>query len=127
MGVGVPSGDRGVGGAFDRPGQDGLFAIPTLRNVARTAPYMHDGSLATLEEVVEFYRRGGGRPLGVEPGRIHEHVRPFEIGDDEARDLVAFLHALTAESARPAVPETVPSGLPVLAERRVASHEESRP
>jgi cytochrome c peroxidase len=127
MGVGVPSGDRGVGGAFDRPGQDGLFAIPTLRNVARTAPYMHDGSLATLEEVVEFYRRGGGRPLGVEPGRIHEHVRPFEIGDDEARDLVAFLHALTDESARPAVPETVPSGLPVLAERRVASHEESRP
>jgi len=127
MGIGVPSPDRGVGGAHGRPGQDGLFAIPTLRNVARTAPYMHDGSFATLEEVVDFYRRGGGRPLGVEPGRIHEHVRPFEIGDDEARDLVAFLRALGDESARPATPARVPSGLPVLAARRIASHEESRP
>ncbi|MBW2314651.1 MAG: cytochrome-c peroxidase [Deltaproteobacteria bacterium] len=127
MGVGVPSSDRGIGGAHGRPGQDGLFAIPTLRNVAVTAPYMHDGSLATLDEVVAFYRKGGGRPLGVEPGRIHEHVRPFDIRDDEARDLIAFLHALTDESARPETPAAVPSGLPVLRERRFASSEETRP
>jgi cytochrome c peroxidase len=127
MGIGVPSDDPGIGGAHGRPGQTGLFAVPTLRNVARTAPYMHDGSLATLEEVVEFYRRGGGRPLGVDPGRIHEHVRPFEIRDDEARDLVAFLRALTDESARPEPPAAVPSGLPVLDGARLASHQENRP
>jgi cytochrome c peroxidase len=124
MGIGIPSDDPGVGGAHDRPGQTGLFAVPTLRNVARTAPYMHDGSLATLEEVVDFYRKGGGRALGVEGERIHEHVRPFAIRDDEAADLVAFLHALTDESSRPATPEAVPSGLPVLGERRFVAREE---
>lgn len=113
MGVGVPSEDDGVGGHTGVDAQRGLFAVPTLRNVARTAPYMHDGSLATLEEVVDFYRQGGGRALGVEPSRVHEHVRPFDIRDDEARDLVAFLRALTDESERPEVPEAVPSGLPV--------------
>ena len=127
MGIGVPSQDPGIGGAAGRPGQTGLFAVPTLRNVARTAPYMHDGSLATLEEVVEFYRQGGGRPLGVDGDRIHEHVRPFEIRDDEAADLVAFLNALTDESSRPATPEAVPSGLPVLGERRFVAREEDRP
>ncbi|NNL67926.1 MAG: cytochrome-c peroxidase, partial [Myxococcales bacterium] len=127
MGIGVPSDDPGIGGAHQRPGQNGLFAVPTLRNVALTAPYMHDGSLATREEVVDFYRQGGGRELGVAPGRIHEHVRPFEIRDDEAADLVAFLRALTDESARPTVPEAVPSGLPVLATRSFPNAEENRP
>ena len=127
MGIGVPSDDLGIGGAHDRPGQAGLFAIPTLRNVARTAPYMHDGSMATLEEVVDFYRKGGGRPLGVDPDRVHEHVRAFDIRDDEARDLVAFLSTLTDESSRPETPEAVPSGLPVLGERRLVAREEIRP
>lgn len=117
VGVGVPSDDPGVGGATGNPALRGAFGVPTLRNVARTAPYMHDGSLETLEDVVEFYRRGGGRALGVEPARIHEHVRPFEIRDEEAADLVAFLRALTDESARPETPERAPSGLPVLAPR----------
>jgi len=127
MGIGVPSDDPGIGGANGRAGQRGLFGIPTLRNVAKTAPYMHDGSIATLDDVVGFYRKGGGRPLGVEPGRIHEHIRPFDIRDDEARDLVAFLNALTDESARPETPMAVPSGLPVLGERRLASTQEERP
>jgi cytochrome c peroxidase len=127
MGIGVPSDDPGIGGAHGRPGQTGLFAVPTLRNVARTAPYMHDGSMATLEEVVDFYRKGGGRALGVDGDRIHEHVRAFEIRDDEAADLVAFLHALSDESSRPEVPEAVPSGLPVLGERRFVAREEDRP
>jgi len=127
MGIGVPSPDPGIGGANGRPGQTGLFGIPTLRNVAKTAPYMHDGSLATLADVVEFYRKGGGRPLGVAPDRIHEHVRPFDIRDDEARDLVAFLNTLTDESARPETPDAVPSGLPVLGARRLAPIQEKRP
>jgi cytochrome c peroxidase len=117
MGIGVPSPDDGVGALSAVDAQRGQFAVPTLRNVARTAPYMHDGSIATLEEVIEFYREGGGRTRGVADARIHEFVRPFAISDVEARDLVTFLRALEDESARPPTPARVPSGLPVLAAR----------
>jgi cytochrome c peroxidase len=113
LGVGVPSRDPGVGGVTGEPAERGLFGVPTLRNVARTAPYMHDGSLPTLAAVVDFYRRGGGRALGVPAGRIDGQVRAFSISDAEAADLVAFLGALSDESASPPLPERVPSGLPV--------------
>jgi cytochrome c peroxidase len=113
LGVGVPSPDPGVGGVTGEPAERGLFGVPTLRNVARTAPYMHDGSLPTLAAVVDFYRRGGGRALGVPAGRIDGQVRAFSISDAEAADLVAFLAALSDESASPPVPERVPSRLPV--------------
>jgi cytochrome c peroxidase len=76
---------------------------------------MHDGSLATLEDVIAFYRLGGGLARGVPAARLHEFVRPIAMTDEGAADLVAFLRALTDESARPAIPERVPSGLPVLA------------
>jgi len=112
LGIGVPSPDPGVGGVTGEPAERGLFAVPTLRNVARTAPYMHDGSLPTLAAVVDFYRRGGGRALGVPAGRIDGQVRALSISDAEAADLVAFLGALSDESASPRVPERVPSGLP---------------
>jgi cytochrome c peroxidase len=124
VGIGVPSRDDGVGALSGVAAQRGQFAVPTLRNVAQTAPYMHDGSLATLEAVVGFYRRGGGRALGVEAARVHEHVRAFEIGDDEAAALVAFLRALSDDSASPHIPEAVPSGLPVLSPRPGADHPE---
>ncbi len=121
MGVGVLSADDGVGGVTGVDAQRGQFAVPTLRNGALTAPYMHDGSLPTLRSVVDFYRAGGGRALGVESNRIHEHVRAFDISDGEAADLVAFLESLTDESARPGVPPRVPSGLPVLETGRTAT------
>lgn len=121
FGLGLPSADDGIGALSGVAVQRGLFGVPTLRNVAATAPYMHDGSLATLEEVVDFYRKGGGRALGVDPARIHEFVRAFEIRDDEAADLVAFLRSLSDESQAPMPPAVVPSGLPVLAERFSAS------
>jgi len=76
---------------------------------------MHDGSLATLEDVIAFYRAGGGLAKGVPAARVHEFIRPIAMSDAEARDLAAFLRTLTDESARPRVPERVPSGLPVLA------------
>jgi len=116
-GIGVPGPDPGVGGVRGTPAQRGFFRVPSLRNVARTAPYMHDGSLATLEEVVRFYAEGGGRSRGVDPARIDGQVRAFELQDDQVEALVAFLGALTDESARPPVPAAVPSGLPVLAPR----------
>jgi cytochrome c peroxidase len=113
LGIGVPSPDPGAGGVSGEAAQHGLFGVPTLRNVTRTAPYMHDGSLPTLRAVVDFYRRGGGRAHGVPAQRIDGQVRAFAIRDDEADDLVAFLGALSDESASPRVPERVPSGLPL--------------
>lgn len=68
----------------------GAFRTPTLREVGRTAPYMHDGSLATLEAVVDFYDRGG-RPYPA----LDSAIRPLGLDDSERAALVAFLRALT--------------------------------
>ncbi len=68
----------------------GAFKTPTLREVARTAPYMHDGSLASLEDVVEFYARGGNANPALDP-----EVRPLTLDAADKRALVAFLRALT--------------------------------
>jgi cytochrome c peroxidase len=68
----------------------GRFKTPTLREVARTAPYMHDGSLKTLEDVVEFYNQGGR----ANPGLDFE-IRRLNLSPEEERALVAFLSALS--------------------------------
>lgn len=91
---------------------DGAFKAPTLRNIALTAPYMHNGAFNTLEEVVDFYAKGGGRDAGVE--NVDIHVLGFELTDQEKADLVAFLYALTDESNLPEIPTSVPSGLEVV-------------
>ena len=78
------------------PEDRGRFKTPTLRGVALTAPYMHDGSLANLEAVVEFYRRGGRANENLDP-----LLAPLEMTDADAKNLVAFLRALSrsAEAA----------------------------
>ncbi len=70
----------------------GNFKTPTLREVARTAPYMHDGSLATLEDVVEFYD-GGGRPNP----NLDPEIRPLRLSPAEKQHLVAFLRAFSGQ------------------------------
>jgi cytochrome c peroxidase len=70
----------------------GAFKTPTLREVARTAPYMHDGSLATLEEVVEYYDRGGN----ANPHLDSQIVR-LSLSAEEKRTLVAFLKTLSGK------------------------------
>lgn len=89
------------------------FKVPTLRNVALTAPYMHNGRFQTLEEVIDFYAAGGGKGQGLELPNLDDKIRRFKLSDQERKDLVAFLHALTDESKKPEIPERVPSGLPV--------------
>ena len=74
----------------------GRFKTPTLRGVALTAPYMHDGSLATLEDVVEFYRQGGN----ANP-HLDARLEPLELTDREAASLVAFLRALSRVAEGP--------------------------
>jgi parallel beta-helix repeat protein len=109
--IGVPSDDPGRAGVV-ADGLQGAFKVPSLRNVALTAPYMHDGSMETLEEVVDFYSKGGGRAHGAE--QVDVFVNAFDLTDQERADLIAFLHALTDESRLPAIPAAVPSGLPVV-------------
>lgn len=75
------------------PNDRGKFKVPTLRNVAVTAPYMHDGSLQTLEEVVAHFNEGGaGNALQ------HPAVRPLNLTENEQAQIVAFLDALTDET-----------------------------
>ena len=93
-------------------GLDGAFKAPTLRNIALTAPYMHNGVFATLEEVVDFYAKGGGRDDGVE--NVDIHVTGFDMSEQEKADLVAFMYGLTDETNLPEIPSSVPSGLDVV-------------
>jgi cytochrome c peroxidase len=75
----------------------GAFKTPTLRNVAVTAPYMHDGSLATLREVVEHYNNGGVTPAGAPVNDyLSGGIRPLNLTEQQIDDLVAFLKALTS-------------------------------
>ena len=82
-----------------RPADRGAFKTPTLREVARTAPYMHDGSLSTLQAVVEFYDRGGAGNPGLD-GRI----RPLHLSVVEKSDLVALLQSLSGTIRQGIVP-----------------------
>jgi len=88
-----------------RSGVDGAFKTPSLRNVALTRPYFHNGSRLTLEQVVEFYNRGGDRRgpdgndssgytttgLGAGTSNSHPNVKPLSLTAQEQKDLVAFL------------------------------------
>jgi cytochrome c peroxidase len=81
----------------------GSFKTPTLRNIAVTAPYMHDGSLKTLREVIVHYNNGGVTKAGE---RVNDFlsggIRPLELTDPEIDDLVAFMEALTSPEFAPA-------------------------
>lgn len=107
--IGVPSDDPGRAGV-SATGVQGAFRVPTLRNVARSAPYMHNGSLATLEDVVHFYAQGAGGADGVTT--VDPLLKGFDLSGQELSDLAAFMWALTDESALPVVPEQALSGLP---------------
>lgn len=100
-----PELDTGLFEASAKIQDVGRFRTPTLRNVALTAPYMHDGSIATLEQVIEFYAAGGrnitdGKYVG--DGRLNPHksqfVKGFDLDEQQKQDLLAFLHALSDQS-----------------------------
>lgn len=94
IGVGMdkPNPDVGRYAVTKDPRDWGAFKTPTLREIARTAPYMHDGSLATLEEVVEFYNKGGIPNKNLDPA-----IKPLNLTEQEKKDLVEFLKALSGE------------------------------
>lgn len=87
--------DTGRAEVTGRPEDVGRFRVPSLRNVAVTAPYMHDGTLPTLEAVVAHYDRGGAGTPNQDPA-----VRPLRLTAAERAALVAFLEALTDDAFR---------------------------
>jgi len=107
--------DRGLGGALDKPSEDGKFKVPTLRNIALTGPYMHNGYFRTLEALTAFYNDRDTRPrcdsdLVDEAGAMEMNCWPIpevtanvnqdELGDlgltrSEIEDIVAFMKTLT--------------------------------
>ena len=117
--IGVPDleGQKPDYGRSEIAGGDGYkraFKVPTLRNVALTAPYMHNGRFKTLEEVLDFYSHGGGPGMGLSISNVDDKIRPYPLSAQEKDDMVAFLCSLTDESKIPQFPDKVPSGLPVV-------------
>jgi cytochrome c peroxidase len=83
----------------DQLDEIGAFKTPTLRNVALTAPYMHDGSLKTLRDVVEHYNNGGARdPKERVNPYLSGGIRPLGLSETQKNDLVVFMEALTSPS-----------------------------
>ena len=104
--------DIGAEKTFNAPKLKAGFKVPTLRNVALTAPYMHSGLFDNLRDTAEFYNKGRGHavPEGVDL-HLHWHITSPDLTDYELDRLVDFLGTLTDESLKPPIPERVPSGL----------------
>ena len=86
-----------------QPKDIGAFKTPGLRDVALTAPYMHDGSEATLLDVVNFYDKGGEPNPYLDGGIV-----PLKLTDQEKQDLVAFMESLTGQGAGAPTPRRAP-------------------
>jgi cytochrome c peroxidase len=100
-----PADNKGLMDVSGKPQDMGRFRAPSLRNIALTAPYMHDGTIATLEEVLDTYARGGrlitsgpNAGDGAKSPLRSEFVRGFTLSTDERADVVAFLKSLTDDA-----------------------------
>ncbi len=101
---GYPAPNTGINEITQEADDMGRFKAPTLRNIALTAPYMHDGSVATLREAIAHYQAGGrtitkGKLAGVGSQNAYKSgfITGFEITESEIDDLIAFLNSLTDE------------------------------
>ena len=92
--IGLPGSDKGRGAQIGLSAADHAFKTPTLRELTWTAPYMHDGSLATLDDVVRHYESGGV----ARSTRSRDLPQKLALSDRERSDLVAFLEALSSET-----------------------------
>ncbi len=102
--------DEGRQGITADPADHGAFKVPTLRNAAVSAPYMHNGAVATFDEVLDFYAAGAGTGY---PG-LDPRLAAFSLTSEERAALSAFLESLVDESAAPPIPPSVPSGISIL-------------
>ena len=88
-----PPADVGLYEVTQNPHDRWKYHTPSLRNIALTAPYMHNGSLSTLREVVDFYNEGG-----IENELLDVRIKPLGLSEGEREDLVAFLKSLTGDN-----------------------------
>jgi cytochrome c peroxidase len=93
--------DRGRASVTRREADAHAFKTPTVRDVARTAPYFHNGRFARLEDVVDFYDAGGGRGLGLEVHNQDPDVRKLELSAAEKRALLAFMRVALLDGSPP--------------------------
>jgi cytochrome c peroxidase len=101
IGMDKPEPDVGRFAETKDPRDWGVFKVPTLREIEHTAPYMHDGSLKTLEEVVDFYDKGG-----IPNKNLDANIRKLNLADQEKKDLVSFLRALSGQGWQGIEPPT---------------------
>jgi cytochrome c peroxidase len=103
--LGVSFQDKGLAGVTDKKEDTGKFRTPSLRNIAQTGPYMHNGSMKTLDEVVTFYYRGVPTTT---PDGLALDIHPLSGQSfSEISDLVVFLESLSGEP-----PKITPPDLP---------------
>ena len=95
IGMGAKKPDLGRFAVTGESKDKGAFKTPTIRNIASTAPYMHDGSLKTLEEVVEHYNKGGTKNE-----LLSDKMRPLKLTEQNKKDLVNFMKACTGSVPR---------------------------
>ncbi len=113
--------DIGAEKTFGSVKLKGGFKVPSLRNIAETAPYMHSGRFKTLREVAAFY--SGGRGHAVPEGEdllLHWHISEPNLTAYELDRLVDFMGTLSDSSLLPSTPESVPSGLHILSEQKIS-------
>jgi len=104
--------DIGAEKTYSEPTLRGAFKVPSLRNIAKSAPYMHSGRFENLRDAVEFYTKGRGHAVPKDQKLIlHWHIWEPDLSDNDLDNLVAFLKTLTDESFIPKIPKAVPSGL----------------
>ena len=115
IGVPEPEGrsfDPGAGATSGIPSQRGGFRVPSLRNIAKTAPYMHQGNFESLRDTVAFYNGARGHAVpDDENSLIHWHIWDPDLREEELDRHVEFPHALTDQGFMPEVPKRLPSGL----------------
>ncbi|MBC8044366.1 MAG: cytochrome C peroxidase [Rhizobacter sp.] len=85
-----------------------MFKTPSVRNIALTAPYMHNGVYKTLDEVMDFYNRGGGWGIGIDLPNQTLPAEKLNLSQSEIKDVIAFMHALTDTTGLTAKPTALP-------------------
>ena len=105
-----PGSDKGRGAFSGRKTDDFKFSTPSLRNVALTAPYMHDGSIHSLEEVVRHYSEGVHQSETLDPNLAKHPKEGIRLSESDQKALVAFLHTLTDPAFSAVVDAELPRG-----------------
>jgi len=90
--------DQGRKGVTGQAGDEGAMKVTTLRNIALTPPYMHDGRFNTLEEVIDHYNSGLHNAPALNPALAMTMGTGLMLSDQDKSDLVAFLHTLTDQT-----------------------------